>query len=49
MFVVSIVKIRTLHEDVLDIEWTLDTDKSCSQDGLHLTTAKNVCIVYDQS
>ena len=42
IFSASIVKIRTLNKDVLDL-W-VDTDKSCSQDGLHLTTDKNVCI-----
>ena len=37
----------TLYEDVFDSEWTLD--KSCTRVGIHLTTDKNVCIVYDQS
>ena len=27
----------------------MDTDKLCTQVGLHLSTDKNVCIVYDQS
>ena len=49
MFVASIVKIKTIDKDVLDSEWTLDTDKLCTQVGLHLSTDKNVCIVYDQS
>ena len=47
MFVASIVKIKTIDKDVLDSEWTLD--KLCTQVGLHLSTDKNVCIVYDQS
>jgi len=43
MFVASIIKISTFNKDVLD------SDKLCTQVGLHLTTEKNVCIVYDQS
>ena len=27
--------------------YSTDTDKSCTQVGLHLTIDKNVCIVYD--
>ena len=45
MFAVSIVKIKTINKDVLDS----GTDKLCTQVGLHQSTDKNVCIVYDQS
>ena len=42
MFVASIVKIKTINKDVLDSR--VDTDKLCTQVGLHLSTDKNLCI-----